>query len=109
MTDEVKTFGQYISEARKALGMSQKDLANSIMREDEDKPISPQYLNDIERDRRSVSSDHLIQQFANVLNLDAGYLHYLNNRWPAEMRNKLTEPQFKKQMAFFRRGRRAAR
>ena len=103
MADEIKTFGQFISEARKALGMSQKELANSIRREDEDKPISPQYVNDIERDRRSVSSDHLVQQFANVLDLDPGYLHYLNNRWPAEMRNKLTEPQFKKHMAAFRR------
>lgn len=108
MTDERITFGQYISTARKALGMSQKELALSIKRED-GKPISPQYLNDIERDRRTASSDHLIQQFAGVLNLDANYLHYLNNRWPAEMRNKLSDTQFNKRMSAFRTGRRAAR
>ena len=109
MGDEVKTFGEYVSTARKALSMSQKELASRIFRED-GVPISPQYVNDIERDRRTVTSDHLIQQFASVLRLDAGYLHYLNGRWPEEMRNKLTDQQFTKRMAAFRRsGRRGPR
>lgn len=102
MTDELKTFGQYVSSARRKLQMSQKELASKIIRE-EGVPISPQYLNDIERDRRTVSSDHLIQQIAVLLHLDAGYLHYLNGRWPKEMRNKLTEREFTKQMRAFRR------
>ena len=37
---DVKTFGQIIAEARKALGISQKDLAAKIRKEDGE-PISP--------------------------------------------------------------------
>lgn len=107
MTDETITFGQYISTARKALGMSQKELAMNIKRED-GKPISPQYINDIERDRRTASSDHLIQQFAAILDLDANYLHYLNNRWPIEIRNTLSDTQFNKRMRAFRTGQKVA-
>ena len=52
----VKTFGGAISEARKAKGWALKDLASRVLREDKE-AISPQYLNDIEHDRRSPSSD----------------------------------------------------
>lgn len=65
--------------------------------------ISPQYLNDIERDRRTPSSDHLVQQFANALSLDADYLHYLNGRFPEqERKQQLTEQQFKRRILAFR-------
>jgi transcriptional regulator with XRE-family HTH domain len=82
------TFGAYIAGARKALKMSQKELATRIKREEDGEPISPQYLNDIEHDRRSPSSDHLIHQFAHVLNLKADYLHYLAGKLPDEIRRK---------------------
>ena len=74
---DATSFGRHIAEARKKLSLSQKELAACIKREEDGEPISPQYLNDIERDRRSPSSDHLIQQFAKVLAVDADYLHYL--------------------------------
>ena len=80
------TFGRYIADARKKLQMSQKELASQILREEDDEPISPQYLNDIERDRRNPSSDHLIQQFAKVLKIDADYLNYLAGKLPEEIR-----------------------
>jgi transcriptional regulator with XRE-family HTH domain len=41
----LKTFGRIIAEARKALVISQKDLAARINKEDGE-AISPQYLND---------------------------------------------------------------
>jgi hypothetical protein len=43
--------------ARKKLGISQKNLADRIKKED-GQSISPQYLNDIERDRRLVFLRH---------------------------------------------------
>ena len=49
MTEQ--TFGKAIADARKALKISQKELAYKILKEDGE-PITPQYLNDIERDRR---------------------------------------------------------
>lgn len=97
-------FGRFIADARKKMNMTQKELATRIMRED-GHPISPQYLNDIERDRRSPSSDHMVQQFAKVLELNADYLHYLNGRFPEQERQQqLTEEQFNTRMLAFRKG-----
>jgi len=102
MTEADQTFGRAISQARKALGMSQKELASRILRED-DEPISPQYLNDIEHDRRSPSSDRMVQQFADVLNIKTDRLYYLAGRFPADVRlNKLSEAQFTEAMLAFR-------
>jgi transcriptional regulator with XRE-family HTH domain len=101
---QTKTFGAHIAEARKALQMSQKELAARILREDDQQPISPQYLNDIERDRRNPSSDFLIQQFAKVLKIDADYLHYLAGRLPEEIRQRhLPEDVVKEAFTAFRR------
>jgi transcriptional regulator with XRE-family HTH domain len=97
------TFGRAIADARKNIGLTQKELAAKVLRED-GCAISPQYLNDIERDRRSPSSDHIVQQFAQALELDADYLHYLNGRFPEpERQEKLTADQFKESMLAFRR------
>lgn len=103
MADEPKTFGTFISSARKRRGLSQKQLADSIERE-EGGTISPQYLNDIEHDRRSPSSDHMVQQFARALKLDADTLYYLAGRWPADLRQaNLSTQSVQKVMAAFRR------
>jgi len=96
------TFGSEIVEARKKHGLSQKQLAEKILREDGES-ISPQYLNDIERNRRSPSSDNIVKEFAKALKLDAEYLHYLNGRFPEQERHgKLMPQQFKKAMIAFR-------
>lgn len=98
------TFGRYIADARKKLQMSQKELASQILREEDDEPISPQYLNDIERDRRNPSSDHLIHQFAKVLKIDADYLSYLAGKLPEEIRRKnLSEDAVKAAFLAFRK------
>lgn len=98
------TFGSYIADARKALHMSQKELAQRILREEDEQPISPQYLNDIERDRRFPSSDHLIGQFAKVLKIDTDYLHYLAGKLPDEIRQKnLSKEAVKEAFMAFRK------
>lgn len=102
MTDKAQTFGKAISQARKALGWSQKELASLILREDEE-AISPQYLNDIEHDRRSPSSDWMVQQFAEVLKTDVDWLYYLAGRFPASVRDeKLSQEEFAARMVAFR-------
>lgn len=78
------TFGSTLADRRRALGISQKELAEKIKREDGE-PISPQYLNDIERDRRSPSSEHIVKQFAEVLGLDMDRLYFLAGRIPADL------------------------
>src|ERR1035437_5762620 len=85
---EEKTFGTVVSEARKALELSQKELATQIRKEDGE-PISPQYLNDIERDRRNAPSQHLILEFARVLKLKPDYLFALAQAWPKDIVEEL--------------------
>src|SRR5438309_2342867 len=82
------SFGQIISEARKRLGISQKELAERIKKEDGE-AISPQYLNDIERDRRNPPSEYLISQFAKELKLSTDYLLLAAGMLPRELREKV--------------------
>jgi len=84
------TFGEAIKEARRVLAISQKDLAAAIIKEDGE-PISPQYLNDIERDRR-IPSSHVIAQLGKKLKVDPDYLHVLAERFPADLRANRYEP-----------------
>jgi len=98
------TFGKAISTARKAKGWALKDLAERVLRDDGE-PISPQYLNDIERDRRSPTSDRLVQHFAEALDLGADWLYFLAGRFPEDIRSKqLTEKDVVKAMHAFRGG-----
>ena len=80
------TFGRTIATERKKRGLSQKDLATRIVKEDRT-PISPQYLNDIERDRRNPPSEDLIAQLAEALDLNADYLFYLAGQIPPGYRD----------------------
>jgi transcriptional regulator with XRE-family HTH domain len=69
----MKTFGTMVAEARRALGMSQKELASKVKKED-GQAISPQYLNDVERDRRNPPSEYLIVQMATALKVNKDVL-----------------------------------
>ena len=91
MARDEPTFGRAISGARKALGISQKELAARVMKEDRGGAISPQYLNDIEHDRRSPTSDHLIRQFARILDEDEGYLFFLAGKIPDDLRRSAVD------------------
>lgn len=84
----MKTFGQLIAEARKALGLSQKDLAAKVRKED-GQPISPQYLNDIEHDRRNPPSEFIIVQLAKHLKLRPEPLIAAAGMWPEDLRARL--------------------
>jgi len=95
-------LGEIIAEARKRNQLSQKELASMIKRED-GKTISPQYLNDIERDRRSPG-DYVLEQFAKVLKLDEDYLYYLVGEYPADLRESAANAdRFQVAMRAFRR------
>lgn len=104
MSADGVTFGQAISKARKGLGLSQKELAARVMKEEGGGSISPQYLNDIEHDRRSPSSGHLIRQFSSILNIPEDYLFALAGRLPDDMRLEAANPdKVVKAFANFRR------
>lgn len=104
MSADRVTFGRVISKARKVLALSQKDLAARVMKEEGGGSISPQYLNDIEHDRRNPSSGHLIRQFSGTLNVSEDYLFALAGRLPDDLRPDACDPdQVVKAMADLRR------
>jgi transcriptional regulator with XRE-family HTH domain len=84
------SFGQIIADARKQLGISQKTLAERIKKEDGES-ISPQYLNDIERDRRNPPSEYLIIQFAKELDLKKDYLLLAAGTLPQDIAARLQD------------------
>jgi transcriptional regulator with XRE-family HTH domain len=97
------TFGQVVAEARKKAGLSQKDLAAGLRKEDGE-AISPQYLNDIERDRRNPPNEFILKQLASVLSLPLEFLLFKAGQWPEEMRDQDIGPQdFQKVFQAFRR------
>ena len=93
MSIDTSSFGRAIANGRKALGMSQKDLASKILKEEDGTAITPQYLNDIEHDRRSPSSDHMVQQLASVLKINKDILYWLAGRVPGDVMNKQKSPE----------------
>jgi len=84
----METFGRIIAAARKAAGISQKDLAAKIRKEDGE-PISHQYLNDIEHDRRNPPNELIIEQLAKQLDLAAEYLIFAAGMLPNDLRKDL--------------------
>jgi transcriptional regulator with XRE-family HTH domain len=103
MADDSTTFGGFIAKTRKELGLSQKQLAEMVERE-EGGSISAPYLNDIEHGRRSPSSDHMTRQFARALKVSPNYLSYLAGRVPAPLRQaNMTPPQVDEWVAAYRR------
>ena len=85
-----KTFGQMIREKRQALGLSQKELASQITKED-GSPISPQYENDIEFDRREPPSERMIEQYAKILGFPVDGLILAAGKVPEDVRSMAAE------------------
>lgn len=76
------SLGSEIAEARKKAGLSQKQLAQSTLKEDGG-PISPQFLNDIERDRRRPGT-YILNSLARRLDLEPDRLHFLAGQVPPD-------------------------
>ena len=101
--DRQITFGMAILEARKRNGLSQRELA-ALVRLEDGRAISPQYLNDIEHDRRSPKGDHLIGEFARILGESGDYLCFLAGSLPADIRGRAASPELvERSMRAFRR------
>jgi transcriptional regulator with XRE-family HTH domain len=96
-------FGQIISDARKKAKLSLRELAAKIKKED-GTTISPQYLNDLEHDRRNPPSDYLLQQFAQALDIPIDDLYYYADKFPPELRRmQLDHEQITEGFKAFRR------
>jgi transcriptional regulator with XRE-family HTH domain len=88
----MSTFGETISQARRQAGLSQKEVAARILKED-GSPISPQYLNDLEHDRRNPPAEPLLAQFAKHLSLPLDYLCFVAGQLPQDLRQSGAQPE----------------
>lgn len=61
------SFGDRLSNARAKAGLTQKQLAMRV-------GVSPQYLNDIEHDRRNPPSERVMDEISWALNIDTDIL-----------------------------------
>jgi transcriptional regulator with XRE-family HTH domain len=91
MTLDTSSFGGAIASARKNKGWSQKELAAKIIKEEDKAPITAQYLNDIEHNRRSPTSSHLVKQFARVLDIDPQVLFAVIGMLPEKERKLVSK------------------
>jgi transcriptional regulator with XRE-family HTH domain len=80
-SEQRKTFGEIIAEARNKAGLTQRQLAARIKTE-EARGISGPYLNDIEHNLRHPPRGFLLQQFAKELDLDVDLLYFMPSRYP---------------------------
>ena len=84
-------LGDVIRGARRQRELSQKDLAEKLKNKEGD-PISPQYLNDIELNRR-VPPSYLLEQIAQRLQLDGDALHVMAGQLPPNVRPDSHSPE----------------
>jgi len=99
------TTGKLISQRRKELNLSQKELAARILKAD-GTPISPQYLNDIEHDRRLLTVGPVMNRIAEELGIDKEILCYYSGELPEDARDAV-DPKPEKIMKAFAAFRRA--
>lgn len=85
-----KTFGTVISEARKNKKLNLRECAALILKED-NKPISFQYLNDLENDRRNSPSEHIIKQISKALEIPIEVLYFHAKIFPKYTNNNASE------------------
>jgi len=81
----MKTFGQALTEARKKAGITQRELAARLKRED-GRPVDPPYLNAVEHDHRYPPEDSVIEQIAKILGISADVLYFHANRQPPDVK-----------------------
>ncbi len=84
-SDDVASFGTFIRDARQAKGLTQKDLASKLRKSD-GSPLSAQYLNDIEHDRRNPPGPDILRQLARHLELSEDQLFLAADRIPEDLR-----------------------
>jgi transcriptional regulator with XRE-family HTH domain len=77
-----KTLGQVIAQARKAKGLTLREAAALIHKEDENS-ITHQYLSELENDRR-LPSDKVAEELVKVLGISRNYIYLLMRRIPSD-------------------------
>jgi transcriptional regulator with XRE-family HTH domain len=87
----MKTIGEFITERRKELSLSQKELAALIKNRD-GQPLSTPYLSYLENGR-GEPPEYLLDQFAKVLRVRREVLYFWTRRMPPEVATGGATPQ----------------
>jgi transcriptional regulator with XRE-family HTH domain len=87
----MKAIGEFIAERRKALGLSQKEMAELIKNRD-GKSLSMPYLSYLENGR-GEPPEYLLEQFARVLGVRPEVLYFWTRRMPPEGATGEASPQ----------------
>src|SRR5215467_5042335 len=95
----MKSFGQVLTEARKRAGLTQKEVAERLRRED-GRPVDAPYLNAVEHDRRLPPTNFLIEQLAKI---SADILFYYAGRMPADVREDIEHERVEAAWQAFRK------
>lgn len=80
MRERDLTFGKIVLEARKKKGYTLRECVALILKEDYT-PITFQYLNELENDRRTPS-EHIIKQISRALDIPVEYLYVYAEMFP---------------------------
>jgi transcriptional regulator with XRE-family HTH domain len=98
----MKTFGQVLTEARKKAGLTQREVAARLRRQD-GRPVDPPYLNAVEHDHRYPPDDDLIEQLAKIVGISADVLYFHANRQPADVKTAADQERVESAYRAFRR------
>lgn len=90
MKNRETTFGKIICDARKDKNLNLRQCASLILKED-NSPISFQYLNDLEKDRRNHPSEYILQQISKVLEIPIEVLYFHAEIFPKNTNKNVNE------------------
>jgi transcriptional regulator with XRE-family HTH domain len=86
-----QSLGSVLADARKQIGYSLREVAERVKKEDGES-ISPQYLNDIEHDRRIPSSE-ILRGLSRTLKIAEDYLNFLAGSLPRDMKGRVVSEE----------------
>ncbi|MGO9267838.1 MAG: helix-turn-helix domain-containing protein [Candidatus Binataceae bacterium] len=81
------SFAEFIKRRRRELLLTQMKVAARII-QDDGKPLSMQYLNDIENGRRGAPPDYVLKQMAKVLRVELDLLYFRASRIPPDIQKR---------------------
>lgn len=93
-----KKFRDRIKQRRQELGLSLRKVCETVKNED-GKPISVSYLNDIEQGHRKPPSASIVAQLATALDLPKDELLDLADKPDPEIEEAMKNPETRKQIA----------
>lgn len=89
-SEDARTFGEVIATERKRKAWSLRELADRVPSE-KGSSVSPQYLNDIEHNRR-IPAELVIAGLAKALGIGKDYLFHLAGKLPPDIATRTASP-----------------